>query len=227
MKYLKGWESFNESSENPQKFDYMMLGRLQTDCDYFLGHGNRSERNLYYGNVPEHIQAMKDLWNKLEAKPEWLTMEEIEKYEKEMMGDTSDMDMDMDMDMDNPTGSCENPSCRKYIYHGGDYCDDDCRNYNIRENKKINEGVEIEEDFILLEFSDMTHKDGNNLCLSTEVDAPQDTLVKKALDNLGVEYDMEEVFNGVPFNEYSIHMDELRKVKNIIPKTYNKWFEFS
>jgi hypothetical protein len=100
MKYLKGWVSYNESNNN--EFDYMMLGRLQNDVEYYLGHGGRSERNLYYGNVAEHIQAMKDLWNKLEEKPEWLTMEQILDYEKQMlgsdMGSESDMDMGSDMD---------------------------------------------------------------------------------------------------------------------------------
>ena len=29
---------------------------------------------------------------------------------------------------DNPTGSCDNPTCRKSIYDGSQYCNDDCRN---------------------------------------------------------------------------------------------------
>jgi len=27
-----------------------------------------------------------------------------------------------------PSGTCENPSCRKYLYTSVDYCNDDCRN---------------------------------------------------------------------------------------------------
>lgn len=88
MKYLKGWTAYNESADS-QKFQYMMLGRLQTDCDYFLGNGQRSVNNLWADTVEEHIAEMKKIWNELEVKPEWLTMEDIEEYERQMLGDES------------------------------------------------------------------------------------------------------------------------------------------
>lgn len=66
------------------KFQYMMLGRLKSDCDYFLGYGGRSERRLWAGNVKDQIKEMKERWNRLEVKPEWLTMEQIEEYERQM-----------------------------------------------------------------------------------------------------------------------------------------------
>jgi len=66
------------------KFQYMMLGRLKSDCDYFLGFGGRSERRLWAGNVKDQIKEMKERWNRLEVKPEWLTMEQIEEYERQM-----------------------------------------------------------------------------------------------------------------------------------------------
>lgn len=66
------------------KFNCMMLSRLQSDCDYYLGNGKRSERVLWAGNVDDHIAEMKRLWNNLKVKPEWLSMEEIEDYEKQM-----------------------------------------------------------------------------------------------------------------------------------------------
>lgn len=62
----------------------MMLGRLQSDCDYFLGFGNRAEKHLWAGNVVGQIKEMKKLYNELEIKPEWLTLEQINDYEKEM-----------------------------------------------------------------------------------------------------------------------------------------------
>ena len=62
----------------------MLLSRLKSDCEYFLNHGNRSEKSLWAGNVKEQIEKMKELWNGLDKKPEWLSMEDIEKYEKEM-----------------------------------------------------------------------------------------------------------------------------------------------
>jgi hypothetical protein len=71
--------------ESPQKDQYAMLSRLQQDCDYFLGWGNRSVRHLYYDTVEKHIQEMKKIWNCLRLKPEWLSMEEIEEYESKML----------------------------------------------------------------------------------------------------------------------------------------------
>lgn len=73
----------NEGSE----YDYMLLSRLKSDCDYFLGNGNRYEKHLWAGNVDDQIAKMKELYNKLPEKPEWLTMEDIENYEKEMKQD--------------------------------------------------------------------------------------------------------------------------------------------
>lgn len=71
------------------QFNYMMLSRLQMDCDYYLGHGNRNEKVLWAGNVDDHIAEMKKLWNNLpkNGKPEWLTMEDILDYEKKMKSD--------------------------------------------------------------------------------------------------------------------------------------------
>ena len=41
---------------------YSLLGRLRSDCEYFLGYGNRFERCLWAGNVPVHILFMKVLY---------------------------------------------------------------------------------------------------------------------------------------------------------------------
>lgn len=70
-----------------REFDYMMLNRLQMDCDYFLGNGNGCERNLCYGKVNEHCDEMEKLWNSFpdDEKPEWLTMEQIKKYREKML----------------------------------------------------------------------------------------------------------------------------------------------
>jgi hypothetical protein len=67
-----------------QSFDYMMLDRLRSDNDYYLGYGNRSERNLWAGNVNDQIDEMKRIWNKLKVKPEWLSLEDILEYERKM-----------------------------------------------------------------------------------------------------------------------------------------------
>jgi hypothetical protein len=75
-----------QSSEphNPQQFTYMMLSRLQSDCEYYLGFGNRHPNRLHQGSVDGQIAEMKRLWAQLVAKPEWLTMEQIEMYEYRM-----------------------------------------------------------------------------------------------------------------------------------------------
>lgn len=67
-------------------FKYMMLDRMKQDCNYYLGNGNRLKKVLWANDEKEHIENMKALWNSFpdDAKPEWLTIEQIEEYEKEM-----------------------------------------------------------------------------------------------------------------------------------------------
>lgn len=68
-------------------FHYRMLSRMQSDCEYFLGNGNRYAGHLWGKNVSNHIYYMKALWNSFpqEGKPEWLSMEQICDYEKKML----------------------------------------------------------------------------------------------------------------------------------------------
>jgi hypothetical protein len=56
------------------------------DCDYFLGFGHRNEKFLHQLNVADQIKMMKELWNGFpeDAKPQWLSMEEILKYKEAM-----------------------------------------------------------------------------------------------------------------------------------------------
>lgn len=73
-------------AENPHRFNYMMLDRLRSDCDYYLGYGNRNKSRLCGGSVKEHIERMKEIHNSFPEgqKPEWLTYEGILDYEKRM-----------------------------------------------------------------------------------------------------------------------------------------------
>lgn len=68
-------------------FKYMLLDRMKQDCNYYLGNGNRLKKYLWANDEKEHIENMKALWNSFpdEEKPEWLTMKQIETYEKEML----------------------------------------------------------------------------------------------------------------------------------------------
>lgn len=71
---------------NAKRFQYQLLGRMKSDCDYYLGYGNRNLSRLWANNETEHIKTMKSIWLSFseEEKPEWLTWEQILEYEKEM-----------------------------------------------------------------------------------------------------------------------------------------------
>ena len=72
-------ESVRVSQENPlSQGDYRLLGRLKSDCDYFLGAGGRAEKHLWAGNVREQIAKMRELYASLPDKPEWITPEDID-----------------------------------------------------------------------------------------------------------------------------------------------------
>ena len=64
--------------------DYVLLDRLRADCDYFLGAGGRSEKHLWAGNVHAQIKKMREMYDALLEKPEWLTAEAIDQYAAQM-----------------------------------------------------------------------------------------------------------------------------------------------
>jgi hypothetical protein len=73
------------NTEDRIRFNYMLLSRLAMDCRYFLGNGQRYEPHLWAGNVKDQIAKMKELWNGFEEKPQWLSYEEIEDFERQML----------------------------------------------------------------------------------------------------------------------------------------------
>lgn len=75
-----------EQPTREERFNYQMLSRLQQDCDYYLGNGNRQARFLWAENEQEHIKKMKELYNSFsdDKKPEWLTWDDILQYEQKM-----------------------------------------------------------------------------------------------------------------------------------------------
>lgn len=79
-------DKLNEVMGHDEKFRYQLLSRMQSDCNYFLGNGNRCEKHLWGQKVDAHIAYMKALWLSFPTgrKPEWLSYEEIEVYEKRM-----------------------------------------------------------------------------------------------------------------------------------------------
>lgn len=73
--------------ESPNRFNYMMLDRMRSDCDYYLGYGNKCKNRLCDDDEQKHINRMKELYNSFpkDEKPEWLTWEQILTYEKLMI----------------------------------------------------------------------------------------------------------------------------------------------
>lgn len=80
-------ECENPFVRHPREFDYMMLGRMRSDCNYFLENGNGYEGHLWGGSVEKICDEMENIWNSFaeDEKPEWLTMEQNKDYRKRMM----------------------------------------------------------------------------------------------------------------------------------------------
>lgn len=71
-----------------KRFRYILLSRLQSDCEYYLHHGGRHPKGLWAGDEALQIEFMTRLYESFKAdeKPEWLTMEQIRHYAVEMLG---------------------------------------------------------------------------------------------------------------------------------------------
>ncbi len=74
--------------EQPESRDYSnsyrLLDRLRKDCDYYLGAGERAEKHLWAGSVEKQIAKMRELYAALPEKPEWLSEQDIDRYEQQM-----------------------------------------------------------------------------------------------------------------------------------------------
>lgn len=87
--YIQEFESYTKKEENNTdlEYRYMLLDRLKQDCEYFLGNGNgNAEHSLWAKDIDEQIDKMKELYNSFtdDQKPEWITMEDIDNYQKKM-----------------------------------------------------------------------------------------------------------------------------------------------
>lgn len=65
-------------------FNYMLLSRLLTDCRYYLGYGGRCAKELWAHDEQKQIDKMRELYDLLLIKPEWLTREQIDEYAAQM-----------------------------------------------------------------------------------------------------------------------------------------------
>lgn len=82
-----------EKISEETKFNYMMLDRLRSDCEYYLGYGNRNKNRLHENDEKLHIERMKERYNNCPVKPEWLKYEKILEYEKLMCNNNQTEDI--------------------------------------------------------------------------------------------------------------------------------------
>lgn len=68
------------------QYNYMLLSRLVSDCEYYLGNGNYNKKHLWAGNVNAQIHKMIELWNSFPSneKPEWCSLSQIQEYQGKM-----------------------------------------------------------------------------------------------------------------------------------------------
>ena len=63
-----------EVLQHDKKFRYMLLSRMQSDCEYYLNYGNRNPKRLWAGDEQRQIEYMI-----------LLQMDEILDYQKRML----------------------------------------------------------------------------------------------------------------------------------------------
>ena len=67
------------------KFNYMLLDRLKSDCEYYLSYGGiNAKRSLWAQDEQAQIDKMREIYDSLKIKPKWLTMEQIDEYAARM-----------------------------------------------------------------------------------------------------------------------------------------------
>jgi len=64
-----------------QRHEYMVLGRLVFDCEARINGFTPQSHPLWGVTIESHIAEMRRLWDLLDVKPEWLSIDQIENYE--------------------------------------------------------------------------------------------------------------------------------------------------
>ena len=84
---------FDEYIQQDIEFRSRLFGRLNSDCKYYLGYGNRAKKHLWAGDEVTHIALMKALWQSFPAgeKPR-VSFEDILDYERQMIGNVFSLD---------------------------------------------------------------------------------------------------------------------------------------
>lgn len=59
-----------------ERFRYMLLDRMRTDCEYYLGNGGRNAKDLWAGDEQLQIEYMAALYNSFDedSKPSGLPL---------------------------------------------------------------------------------------------------------------------------------------------------------
>ena len=81
---LRSGHIWEQTESRDYSNDYRLLDRLRADCDYYLDSGGRSEKHLWAGSVEKQIAKMRELYAALPEKPEWLSEQDIDRYEQQM-----------------------------------------------------------------------------------------------------------------------------------------------
>lgn len=67
------------------RFNYMLLDRLKSDCEYYLSNGGiNAKRSLWAQDEQAQIDKMREIYDSLKIKPEWLSKEQINEYAARM-----------------------------------------------------------------------------------------------------------------------------------------------
>lgn len=71
--------------ERNQKHSYMMLGRMESDCKFYLGAGSRDAHySLYMLDEKAQISEMLHIYKRLTLKPVWIDVKTILWYADQM-----------------------------------------------------------------------------------------------------------------------------------------------
>ena len=118
------------------KFYAMMLGRLQADCEYFIGNGYGATKHLWAKTIPDQIELMYAMWDYLPEKPEWLSKEQIAEYNDKMLKVISES---LEEEIEEPDQTLEEEDSREELLD--QTADDDNRVDNEDDKDKDKENV--------------------------------------------------------------------------------------
>lgn len=86
-KEVKPKKIFLEKTQKKQLFEYQLLSRLQRDCEYYLGWGDREKKHLWAKDEKKQIKKMLEIYKTLKIKPRWLGRKKILNYSKKMLNE--------------------------------------------------------------------------------------------------------------------------------------------